>query len=212
MFLFSRREERKPSPTTSPTWSPRHLRAVPSDSSINSTHWQNAALPPESYAHRILLLVVAGIHVFLTAGVVFGWASLADALAHEDIFPCDDELCTKRAAAFAIIFTLGTVGNYTSNLPFGLVLDRYGPNVCCACGASVQLLGTLFMLAQPSVGAWILYPGFFLLGFGGPGVQIATFHLANLFPRYSGSLIAASTVVSFGLTMVSAEPTNEKAK
>ena len=55
--------------------------------------------------------------------------------------------------------------------------------------------GTLLMLAPPTVGEWAYYPGFFLLGFGGPGIQISTFHLANLYPTASGSLIAASTAL-----------------
>ena len=202
---------------SSPVVGSPHLRTVPSDSSI-SAHWTRPTMPPASYARRILLLSVAAAHVFLTSGVVFGWASLADALAAAGVF-CDDDTCSGRAGAFAIIFTLGTVGNYTSNLPFGLVFDRYGPNVCCICGAAAQIAGTLLMLAQPTVGDWALFPGFFLLGFGGPGVQvrrcpgtrrvtsftltcrplpptqIATFHLANLFPSASGSLIAASTAL-----------------
>lgn len=199
--IFQRRalpsSPRSASPTSgSPIVSSPHLRAVPSDSSIASHGggWVQAAVPPASYAHRILLLAVAGAHVFLTSGVVFGWASLAEALAAEGIL-CDDDECSGRDAAFAIIFTLGTIGNYTSNLPFGLVLDRYGPNVCCMCGAAAQIVGTLLMLAQPLVGSWVLFPGYFFLGFGGPGVQIATFHLANLFPPVSGSLIAAATAL-----------------
>ena len=39
----------------------------------------------------------------------------------------------------------------------------------------------------------LLYVGFFLIGFGGPGIQMATFHMANLFPSMSGTLMAGST-------------------
>ena len=44
--------------------------------------------------------------------------------------------------------------------------------------------------------------GFFALGFGGPGVQKATFHMAHLFPKHSGSLIAGSTALFDGGTVV----------
>lgn len=212
MWLFNRRDGVSPprSPSASPVLGSPHLRTIPSSSSISNQSWQMASKPPASHKARVLLLVVAGVHVFLTAGVVFGWASLADALALAGAF-CDDDECSGRASAFAIIFTLGTIGNYTSNLPFGLLLDRYGPNVCCTCGASVQILGTLLMLAPPTVGEWVYYPGFFLLGFGGPGIQISTFHLANLYPTASGSLIAASTAlfdagtaVFFGFSLATA--------
>eukprot|EP00966_Prymnesium_polylepis_P142786 3296868-Prymnesium_polylepis.1 len=51
----------------------------------------------------MLLLVVAGLHVFITAGVVFGWASLAEILAAEGALcaATSDGGCSGQAAAFA---------------------------------------------------------------------------------------------------------------
>ena len=142
-----------------------------------------------------MLLSVAGMHVFFTAGVVFGWVSLAELLAARGE-GCRGGDCSGQAAAFAFIFTLGTVGNYTSNLPFGLTLDRCGPRRCCVAASLVQLTGCLCMLMHSTGhGGGFLYVGFFLLGFGGPGIQKATFHMSNLFPAHAGSLIAASTAL-----------------
>lgn len=141
------------------------------------------------------MLAVAGTHVFFTAGVVFGWASLAEVLANEGAF-CNGSDCSGQAGGFALIFTLGTLGNYTSNLPFGVLLDRHGPQLCCVVASLAQLAGALAMVAfSLGSGYGFLAGGFFLLGFGGPGIQMATFHMAHLFPNYSGSLIAGSTAL-----------------
>ena len=56
---------------------------------------------------------------------------------------CDGDNCSGQAGIFAFIFTLGTIGNYTSNLPFGLLLDTRGPQACCVLAALVQLTGAL---------------------------------------------------------------------
>jgi len=84
---------------------------------------------------------------------------------------------------------------FDSRLP-PQILDRFGPRTCCNWASLVQLAGSLLMLVQPSGGPdWTLFVGYFLLGFGGPGIQLATFHLANLFPAVSGSIIAAGTAL-----------------
>ena len=195
MFLFARRQPPsaattpRASPLASPIGSP-HLRHIPSNASLlsSSSHQSFELLggtrPPDSVGRRVLLLLVAGVHVFFTAGVVFGWASLAEVLAAEGALCGADGDCSGQAAAFALVFTLGTVGNYTSNLPFGLLLDRCGPQRCCVVASLVQLAGALVLVARGALGDGALYMGFFMLGFGGPGIQMATFHMAQLFPRF----------------------------
>ena len=70
---------------------------------------------------RYALVGVGALHTLLCAGVVFGWSSLEAVLRDEGKFgPAPDEL-------FAFVFTLGAVGNYVSNLPFGALLDAKGP-------------------------------------------------------------------------------------
>ena len=225
MFLFARRKPPSrgssgaPTPQASPVpsrgsgrsnlsraASSPHLRHPPSFGSLETLAFDQDLTPvPKSVTVRVLLLLVAGFHVFLTAGVVFGWTSLAQVLAKRGV-GCDGDNCSGQAGIFAFIFTLGTIGNYTSNLPFGLLLDTRGPQACCVLAALVQLTGALAMYAHAAgfrgeslVPAYI---GFFLLGFGGPGVQKATFHMAHLFPSASGSLIAASTALFDGGSVI----------
>jgi len=88
-------------------------------------------------------------------------------------------------------------------LPFGVVLDTFGPKICCVLGSCVQLTGAAMMYMHSTGGPMLcLYVGYFLLGFGGTGIQTATFHLANLFPNIQGTLLAASTAIFDGSTIV----------
>ena len=88
-------------------------------------------------------------------------------------------------------------------MPFGVVLDTFGPKICCVLGSCVQLTGAAMMYMHSTGGPMLcLYVGYFLLGFGGTGIQTATFHLANLFPNIQGTLLAASTAIFDGSTIV----------
>ena len=88
-----------------------------------------------SFWRAVLMLVVAGFHVLLTAGIVFGWASLKQRLSDEftlcviqvqandswvvnvtgNITVPDNEeeaaVCDGQQDLFTLIFALGTVGN-----------------------------------------------------------------------------------------------------
>ena len=105
-----------PAARTSHLRTPPLSRAFSSDGALASAA---ATTPlPASTAYRVLLLAIAGSHVFLAAGVVFGWTSLAQILAGQGV-GCDGDDCSGQPGVFAFVFTLGTVGSYTSNLPFG---------------------------------------------------------------------------------------------
>ena len=113
------------------------------------------------------------IHTLLTAGIVFGWASLLPILRDEglDLSPSD----------FCRIFTHGAIGNYMSSLPFGLVLDKFGPKICGIMASVLFGIGCVlcsFAIQIPTC----LNMGFALLGFAGPAIQLPTLHLARLFP------------------------------
>lgn len=123
--------------------------------------------------HPVFFACVGVIHTLLTAGIVFGWASLLPVLRSEgiDLSPGD----------FARIFTHGAIGNYLSTLPFGLVLDNFGPKYC-GITASVLFSVGLFLCSLADSSTLALDAGFALLGFAGPAIQLPTLHLARLFP------------------------------
>lgn len=125
---------------------------------------------------RYSLVGVGALHTLLCAGVVFGWSSLEAVLRSEGRFgAAPDEL-------FALVFTLGAVGNYVSNLPFGALLDRKGPRFL-GCVASVLFAAAVALSAEgcrrgsPA----LLGCGFFGLGFLGPAIQLPTLSLSCLF-------------------------------
>jgi MFS family permease len=141
-------------------------------------------------AHPISWAVVGVMHTLLTAGIVFGWASLLPILR--------DEGLNLSSTDFTRIFTFGAVGNYLSTLPFGIVLDRFGPKVCGILGSSLFALG-LLLCSQATENATALTAGFALLGFAGPAIQLPTLHLARLFPSDGGggALIMSAQAAAF---------------
>mmetsp|Transcript_21058 Transcript_21058/g.43015 ORF Transcript_21058/g.43015 Transcript_21058/m.43015 type:complete len:491 (-) Transcript_21058:31-1503(-) len=120
----------------------------------------------------ILYGTIGVIHTLLTAGIVFGWASLLPVLRSEgvDLTPSD----------FARIFTHGAIGNYMSSLPFGLVLDRCGPKLCGIISSTLFAAGLISCSFLDTSSKW-LDLGFTLIGFAGPAIQLPTLHLARLF-------------------------------
>ena len=138
---------------------------------------------------------VGVLQTLLTAGIVFGWASLLPTLRDEGVEHTPQE--------FAKIFTCGAIGNYLSTLMFGLTLDRMGPRVTGIL-ASI-LFGIGLLLCCHSESFLNLLVGIGLLGFSGPGVQMPTLHLANLFSQSGGgsAVYMSSQAAAFdGGTMV----------
>ena len=107
-------------------------------------------------AHPVLFALIGVSHTLLTAGVVFGWASLLPLLRQEglDLTP----------SQFAQIFTHGAIGNYLSSLPFGLLLDKTGPKTC-GIVASVLFGVGVFLCSLATTNTLYLNVGFALLGF-----------------------------------------------
>jgi LAT3 family solute carrier family 43 protein 3 len=123
--------------------------------------------------YPVLFASIGVLHTLLTAGIVFGWASLLPVLRAEGI-----EL---SAGEFTSIFTHGAIGNYLSSLPFGLLLDRVGPKICGVLASVLFGLG-LVLCSMATSSTLYLDAGFALLGFAGPAIQLPTLHLARLFP------------------------------
>ena len=127
--------------------------------------------------HPILYASIGVSQTLLCAGIVFGWASLLPVLRDEANGGSDEDLFTPTQ--YSKVFTLGAVGNYISTLFFGFLLDHYGPR-CTGITASIGFASGL-VLCMNSTNYTCLSIGFALLGFSGPGVQMPTLHLANLF-------------------------------
>jgi hypothetical protein len=81
---------------------------------------------------RYSLCAVGTLHTLLCAGVVFGWSSLEAVLREEKTFGGEEDDNNNPEKIFALVFTLGAVGNYVANLPFGALLDAKGPRCVCS--------------------------------------------------------------------------------
>eukprot|EP00980_Cylindrotheca_fusiformis_P015340 scaffold4291_cov75-Cylindrotheca_fusiformis.AAC.2 len=79
------------------------------------------------------------LQTLLTAGIVFGWASLLP------IFRAEEGI-NHTPQEFASIFTCGAIGNYLSTLMFGVTLDRYGPRITAILASSGA--GAVYMSSQ----------------------------------------------------------------
>ncbi|VEU34474.1 unnamed protein product [Pseudo-nitzschia multistriata] len=153
--------------------------------------------------HKILrnypyLWASVGIsHGFLSA-IIFGWASLVPVLRDEERKASDSNGKdpwggTGRNLAeseytpsqLSQIFAAGVVGNYLLTLPFGMILDSYGPKTTGILASLVYGLG-LFLCGIDDSKFYLFWIGFGLVGAARPGIQLPTIHLANLF-AYHGS-------------------------
>jgi MFS family permease len=133
-------------------------------------------------SNPILWSIVGVTQTLLTAGIVFGWASLLPVLREEGVDYTPEE--------FSRIFTFGAVGNYVSTLAFGLILDHYGPKWTAIVASVLFSVGCVLCHLHHSYDCLLF--GFGLLGFSGPGIQMPTLHLANLFSSSSSSSSASS--------------------
>lgn len=141
-------------------------------------------------SHPNLSAGIGVSHTFLCAGVVFGWASLLPVLRYSEGIDLTPE-------TYAQIFTAGAIGNYVSNLPFGLLLDRAGPKVC-GMVASISFAIGLLLCSYAAESSACLTVGFGLLGFTGPAIQIPTLHLATLLPgRGSEAVYMSAQAAAF---------------
>jgi len=155
---------------------------------------------------RWLLFGVACIHVIFTAGVVFGWVGLLAILQSRNVFSSlckeGESGCDAQTQRLALLFVIGTIGNYTSNLPFGSLLDAYGAKVCSIAACVTHACGVLIFLTYEYIGENFLYPGYFLLGFGGPGIQIPTLQFSTLFPGHSGAIMSTNAALFDGSAVI----------
>jgi MFS family permease len=106
----------------------------------------------------------------------------------------------------AQMFILASSSNMISPLFLGLVLDRFGPRACSVTSVAFStlgffLFGTAAMLAPALASSSmtglsredLFSLSVAMIGFGGPGVQNAVIHTANLFPSNKGLVTAIIT-------------------
>lgn len=103
-------------------------------------------------------------------------------------------LCYEQDLRLNFFFSLASTTTNVSALPVGTILDRYGPRVCYMAGCVCLALGSILMSYAFSIPDFDGYSiGNFFLALGGTFIFVPSFQIANAFPLYSGTIVAAIT-------------------
>ena len=144
-----------------------------------------------------MLIFIAAIECLLTSGVIFGWAPLQMILQEEGIYGevcANGPPCQEQAAKLQMIYTIATSAFCFCVWPTGLVLDKYGPRVCCMMGAFFFGIGCGLMAMSDKTQDLFL-PGFVFMGIGGLPVVLAMMHLSELIPALAGTIMTIFNVM-----------------
>ena len=161
----------------------------------------SSSAPHVSPVRRFLLLLFASFQIFFTSGVVFGWSALDATFRNEGLYHdlCDkdtplEDICAAQKNRLSLVYTLAVFAVYLTNVPFGVILDKYGPRVTGIIGGVFLMVGSLLIAFRWSLPFDSVLLGFLLIGLFGPPVQMATFHISNLY-QYSRAVLALFTAL-----------------
>ncbi|KUJ19731.1 MFS transporter [Mollisia scopiformis] len=156
-----------------------------------------------STVRRAIQVVITVLACWLASGIVFGFAAIKPVLISENVYQelcTDDELqqdvevCLEQDIRLNFFFTLASITTNVSALPVGAILDRYGPRVCGIFGSIFLATGSIIMsyaFAIPEFDGYLI--GNFFLALGGTFIFVPSFHMANAFPKYAGTIVALIT-------------------
>jgi MFS family permease len=133
----------------------------------------------------------------LCAGIIYGWASVAGTLL---VAPFDEGGANLTMDETAAIFAVSASTSSFAALPLGYVLDTRGPRICSLVSHCFILVGCYTFASASEYHVFMI--GANLMAFGGPGIQSAVIHLANLFTEdkfMAMSAMSGSVSVSFAI-------------
>ncbi|KAL1302403.1 hypothetical protein AAFC00_002802 [Neodothiora populina] len=152
---------------------------------------------------RIAQIVTITVACWVASGIVFGFAALKPVFVREGVYReyCTQEeldnnvdLCYEQDLHLNFFFSLASTTTNVSALPVGTILDRFGPRVCYVTGCISLALGSMLMSYAFSIPEFDGYTiGNFFLALGGTFIFVPSFQIANAFPKYSGTIVAAIT-------------------
>jgi len=149
--------------------------------------------------------VLGIVHVLLTSGVVFGWQAILAVFVADDIYGnlCEENEehpCNSQINKLNLVYTCSIIANYMSNIFLGVLLDKTNPRTTGVISSLIIAAGSMSVWYSNS-DAYLL-AGFILIGFGGPGIQMATFHQIEYLKDHSEFLFSCSAAAFDGGTMV----------
>jgi len=139
---------------------------------------------------RKLYLAMAWVQVAFFSGATYGWTNLKECLQRDGVYENDPNANSK----YTLIFSLGSWFNLGGRLFLGTILDKFGVKATTTASCIIFLAGGLMLAASntPKGGIDLLLPGFILISIGGPGLQLATQLVADLFDN-RGMVISTLT-------------------
>jgi len=139
---------------------------------------------------RKFYLAMAWVQVALFAGVTYGWTNLKECLQRDGVYKDDP----KGNSKYILIFSLGSWFNMAGRLVLGVILDKFGVKVTTSISCLIFVIGGLMLAVSniPEGDVDLLLPGFILVSAGGPGLQLATQLVADLFDN-RGMVISSLT-------------------
>eukprot|EP00698_Gefionella_okellyi_P015005 TRINITY_DN419_c0_g1_i2.p1 TRINITY_DN419_c0_g1~~TRINITY_DN419_c0_g1_i2.p1 ORF type:complete len:523 (-),score=110.05 TRINITY_DN419_c0_g1_i2:134-1702(-) len=153
------------------------------------------------FERRHLLVLVAFLEIFLTAGVLYGWSNLVVAMEAEgqyiELCAANSSIpvnatteCDQRIVRFNLIYSICSSVTAAVFLPGGAFLDRFGPRLSSMLGTFFTLGGAILMAIANTQSRDTIMAGMLLFSCGGPLVYGSAFHLSNLFPGNESMVIA----------------------
>lgn len=166
---------------------------------------------------RILQCIAATIYVFLSAGVIFGFAAFKPIMIFEKVYESECEgtsvydglnqlnhqffvnsfeiepKCTSQDMKLNKLFTVGAALTNISSILIGKILDIYGPKTCGLIGAGLLYLACFIFIYANSLQYAYFDPylvGFSLMSLGGPFSFLSSLQLSNAFPAKSGTILS----------------------
>lgn len=103
----------------------------------------------------------------------------------------DGLLCDAQQTRLNLIYTAGSAFTQASLFVSGVFLDFQGPKLTASISALVVALGTFLFGASLRFNVDLYIVGFALMGFGGAGINLATYTVSNLFPRYKSWVVSS---------------------
>ena len=159
-----------------------------------------AELPVYGQRHRGLVYAAAFVSIACHGGVVYGWPNMRSIFRRDGVLLAPTcvasnsssaaALCPEQEMDFGVIYTLGAWSNQAARLLIGAILDRFGPRITAVTSALLFACGAaIFAFTTSSAGG--LAVGFFFIGGGGAGIQLAVQSVAALFPRHKSTAMAS---------------------
>jgi MFS family permease len=100
-------------------------------------------------------------------------------------------LCETQQKRLNLIYTAGSAFTQASLFVSGIILDWKGPKITATLSTLITCLGALLFAISSRYQVDMFIVGFALMGFGGAGINLATYTVSNLFPHHKSWVVSS---------------------